>query len=178
MDTNGDAYRIGDAEWDHGLRSDVVYEPMHVSLDQPPIIVEVQATVNADFMNRAAHYCIMAYCRYKVLPILLIFNTQTTSISTNDRSSLNNFCALSLSCEYWAKKCYLVNANSASSENNNELHPFTALSVFFDKATNIFIGKQFVEGSRNSITISNSQGFSGTVYQTRNRALGYDNKCM
>ncbi|CEG69950.1 hypothetical protein RMATCC62417_05934 [Rhizopus microsporus] len=65
MDTNGDAYRIGDAEWDHGLRSDVVYEPMHVSLDQPPIIVEVQATVNADFMNRAAHYCIMAYCRYK-----------------------------------------------------------------------------------------------------------------
>ncbi|CEP12604.1 hypothetical protein [Parasitella parasitica] len=88
MDTNGDAYRIGDAEWDHGLRSDIVYEPMDVSLDQPPIIVEVQATVNADFMNRAAHYCIMAYRRYKVLPILLIFNTRTTSISTNDRSSL------------------------------------------------------------------------------------------
>ncbi|KAG1126590.1 hypothetical protein G6F42_007666 [Rhizopus arrhizus] len=43
MDTSGDAYRIGDAEWDHGLRSDVLYEPMHVSLDQPPIIVEVQA---------------------------------------------------------------------------------------------------------------------------------------
>ncbi len=85
MDTSGDAYRIGDAEWDHGLRSDVLYEPMHVSLDQPPIIVEVQAMVNADFMNRAAHYCIMAYCRYKVLPILLIFNTQTTRISTNDR---------------------------------------------------------------------------------------------
>lgn len=133
LDVNGDAYRIGDTEWDHGLRSDVVYEPMHVSLDQPPIIVEVQATVNADFMNRAAHYCIMAYCRYKVLPILLIFNTRTTSISTNDRSSLNNFCALSLSCEYWAKKCYLVNANSASSETNNELHPFTALSVFLIK---------------------------------------------
>ncbi|KAG0941112.1 hypothetical protein G6F32_008545 [Rhizopus arrhizus] len=56
MDTSGDAYRIGDAEWDHGLRSDVLYEPMHVSLDQPPIIVEVQAMVNADFMNRAAHY--------------------------------------------------------------------------------------------------------------------------
>ena len=108
MDTSGDAYRIGDAEWDHGLRSDVLYEPMHVSLDQPPIIVEVQAMVNADFMNRAAHYCIMAYCRYKVLPILLIFNTQTTRISTNDRSSLNNLCALSLSCDYWAKKCYLV----------------------------------------------------------------------
>lgn len=105
MDTNGDAYRIGDAEWDHGLRSDVVYEPMHVSLDQPPIIVEVQATVNDNFINRAAHYCIMAYRRYTVLPILLIFNTRTTSISTNGRPSLNNFCALSLSCEYWAKKC-------------------------------------------------------------------------
>ncbi|KAI9018793.1 hypothetical protein CLU79DRAFT_795300 [Phycomyces nitens] len=131
MNTNGDAYRIGDAEWDHSLRSDVVYEPMHVSLDQPPIIVEIQATVNADFMNRAVHYCIMAYRRYKVLPILLIFNTQTTSISTDDKSSLNNFCALSLSCEYWAKKCYLVNVNSASYETNNELHPFTALSVFF-----------------------------------------------
>lgn len=35
----------------------------------------------------------------------------------------------------------------------------------------MFIGKQFVEGSRNSITISNSQGFSRTVYQTRNRLL-------
>ncbi|KAL7315852.1 hypothetical protein PS15m_005022 [Mucor circinelloides] len=130
VDTNGDAYRIGDAEWDHGLRSDVVYEPIHVSSDQPPIVIEVQATVNPDFMNRAAHYCIMAYRRYKVLPILLIFNTQATNISINDTSSLNNFCALSLSCEYWAKKCYLVNANSASSETNNELHPFTVLSAF------------------------------------------------
>ncbi|KAI8977227.1 hypothetical protein BDF20DRAFT_820962, partial [Mycotypha africana] len=133
MDTNGDAYRIGDSKWDHGLRSDVVYEPMHVSFDQPPIIVEVQATVNADFMNRVAHYCIMAYRRYKVLPILLIFNTQTTSINTNDRSSLNKFSALSLSCEYWAKKCYLVNAKSVSSETNNELHPFTVIAVFLIK---------------------------------------------
>jgi hypothetical protein len=75
MNTNGDVYKIGYAEWGHSLRSGVVYEPMHVFLEQPPIIVEVQETVNTDFMNPAAHYCIMAYRRYKVLPILLIFNT-------------------------------------------------------------------------------------------------------
>lgn len=63
MYTKGDAYKIGDAEWEHGLRSDVLYEPVLVSSDQSSIIVEVQATVNANFINRAVHYCIMAYCR-------------------------------------------------------------------------------------------------------------------
>ncbi|KAI7861422.1 hypothetical protein BDF14DRAFT_1976066 [Spinellus fusiger] len=75
----------------------------------------------------------MAYNRYKVLSILLIFNTKTTSICTDNTPHLNNFCALSLSCEYWAKKCYLVNVDSTFHSTNTELHPFTALSAFLIK---------------------------------------------
>lgn len=112
---DGDAYKIGDTEWDRGLRSDVVFQLVHgVYLDQPPSNVKIQGTVNADFMNRAAHHCIMAYRRYKVLPIMLIFNIKVTTIHTNDKPKADGFCAFSLPCEYWAKGCYLVNASNAA----------------------------------------------------------------
>ncbi|KAG1144952.1 hypothetical protein G6F38_005988 [Rhizopus arrhizus] len=116
VDIDGDAYRIGDAEWDDGTRSDVLYEPVNEFLQQPPIIVEVQTTVDAEFMNRAVHYCVMAYRRYKTLPTLLIFATNTTTIPTDNMHRSNVFCGLSLPCEYWAKKCYLINLASASSQ--------------------------------------------------------------
>ena len=130
VDIDGDAYRIGDAEWDDGTRSDVLYEPVNESLQQPPIIVEVQTTVDTEFMNRAVHYCVMAYRRYKTLPMLLIFATNTTTIPTDNMHRSNVFCGLSLPCEYWAKKCYLINLASASSVSINIHEPFQALSMF------------------------------------------------
>lgn len=68
VDIDGDAYRIGDAEWDDGIKSNILYEPVNESLQQPPIIVEVQTTVDAEFMNRAVHYCVMAYRATKSYP--------------------------------------------------------------------------------------------------------------
>ncbi|KAL0073725.1 hypothetical protein F4703DRAFT_1895320 [Phycomyces blakesleeanus] len=105
----------------------------------------------------------MAYYIYTAFSVLLICNTQTIRISTSDRPRYHNICALSLSCEYWGKS-YLVNTNSTPFE-VNEPHPFTPLSVFYDMAANMFIRKQFPEGSHSSITISNSQRVSKTVYQ-------------
>lgn len=81
-------------------------------------------------MNRAVHYCVMAYRRYKTLPTLLIFVTNTITIPTDNMHRSNVFCGLSLPCEYWAKKCYLINLASASSVSINIHELFQALSMF------------------------------------------------
>ncbi|KAG1465368.1 hypothetical protein G6F46_000051 [Rhizopus delemar] len=72
----------------------------------------------------------MAYRRYKTLPTLLIFATNTITIPTDNMHRSNVFCGLSLPSEYWAKKCYLINLASASSVSINIHELFQALSMF------------------------------------------------
>ncbi|KAI8373378.1 hypothetical protein EDC96DRAFT_429025, partial [Choanephora cucurbitarum] len=73
LDVNGDNHKVGDAEWPDGSRSDVLYELVDRSLKQTPIVMEVQRTVDVNFIARVIHYCIMIYRRYQVFPILLVF---------------------------------------------------------------------------------------------------------
>lgn len=66
-----DDYFVGNCEWRNGTRSDIVLEPKS-SVDLPPIIVEIQHTVNNNFLKRAVGYCLQASSRFGVNPVLLI----------------------------------------------------------------------------------------------------------
>ncbi|KAI8887894.1 hypothetical protein K501DRAFT_268510 [Backusella circina FSU 941] len=92
LDVNGDNYRVGDAEWPDGSRSDVLYEPLDRSLK----------TVDVNFMARVVHYCVMAYRRYQVFPVLLVFSPEHVSIPTKNMRLSNVNGALSLNSTFYS----------------------------------------------------------------------------
>ncbi|KAI8079371.1 hypothetical protein BDF21DRAFT_340475, partial [Thamnidium elegans] len=55
-----DDYFIGNCEWTDGTRSDMVLEPKNALSDLPPLIVEIQHTINKSFMKRTVNYCLQA----------------------------------------------------------------------------------------------------------------------
>jgi hypothetical protein len=67
-----DDYFIGNCEWADGTRSDMVIEPKFACSNLPPIIIEVQHTINKAFMKRTVNYCLQASTRYQNDPIILI----------------------------------------------------------------------------------------------------------
>ncbi|KAI8065516.1 hypothetical protein BC940DRAFT_304299 [Gongronella butleri] len=124
---DGDSYRVADGEWHDCSRSDVVYEPIDNS--QPTIIVEMQHEVTKDFMVRAIRYCTFAFKRSGQLPILIIVNTESTSVNLDGAQLCANLGAYLLECKYWATKAALVNARSANSVPIPH-SPFVALTKF------------------------------------------------
>ncbi|KAI9364556.1 hypothetical protein BD770DRAFT_378371 [Pilaira anomala] len=46
------SYHTVSTEWSDGTKSDVLYVPTEVSEDQPPILIEIQNTVDQTFMIR------------------------------------------------------------------------------------------------------------------------------
>ncbi|KAI9247740.1 hypothetical protein BY458DRAFT_494491 [Sporodiniella umbellata] len=79
-----DNYRVGDAEWSDGSRSDILYETLDKSLKQPPVTVEVERTVDFNLMARVVHYCVMAYRRYQTFPVVFILALKHVSIPTEN----------------------------------------------------------------------------------------------
>ncbi|KAG2194329.1 hypothetical protein INT47_000256 [Mucor saturninus] len=120
---------FGDAEWSDGSRSDVLYEPVDRTLKQSSIIVEVQRIVDVNFMARVVHYCVMAYRRYQVFPTLLVFAPEHVTIPTEKMRLSNVSGALSLNCEYWARKGYLIRLKNVPTLTSSS-DPFAAISNF------------------------------------------------
>ncbi|CDH60555.1 predicted protein [Lichtheimia corymbifera JMRC:FSU:9682] len=127
LDLPASNYHVGNNEWPDGSRSDVVYEPANSS-SLPAIIVEVQHDVNADFMTRAIQYCIQAYKKYKRLPIIIIFNTESTTIQLPESSRSPTMCGHILPSTFWATRAILINSNTI----NNPAHhnSFLMLATF------------------------------------------------
>ncbi|KAI9033847.1 hypothetical protein CLU79DRAFT_882952 [Phycomyces nitens] len=111
-------------------QSDVVYAPRDESLGHPPIIVEVQHSVNFAFINRSIRYCTLAYQRFKTLPVLVIFCINGTSgIPDKLLGSSSVPGAMDVSCDLWAKNCHLINNSSVKKWIGEALDPFAALSL-------------------------------------------------
>ncbi|KAG2224029.1 hypothetical protein INT45_009615 [Circinella minor] len=98
-------------EWPNCTISDVLYLPNSPNQGNfPPILIEVQHTVDNDFVLRLMTYAISVYRQYnKTPPIILTF----------------------YSCQPWAKACYFVTESSIQSSLKLPLPPFVALSTFF-----------------------------------------------
>ncbi|KAI8647617.1 hypothetical protein BD408DRAFT_325347, partial [Parasitella parasitica] len=50
-------YLSASTEWSDGTKPDVLYVPIDVSDDQPPILIEIQNIVDQAFMIRLIQYC-------------------------------------------------------------------------------------------------------------------------
>ncbi|KAG1324074.1 hypothetical protein G6F57_012702 [Rhizopus arrhizus] len=123
-------YGVASSEWLNNTRSDTLYEPkLDIQKSLPPILIEVQATVDEKFMIRLMQYAINVIERYGSKPIVLIFcvgKISPKSLSaqftqcTNNQRYLRSFPSL-----VWAQQCLLV------FENNDDVgsYPLETLQV-------------------------------------------------
>ncbi|KAI9260505.1 hypothetical protein BDA99DRAFT_423365, partial [Phascolomyces articulosus] len=120
-------YIIGNNEWSNGSRSDVVLEPKSLTLSLPPIIIEIQHSVDTSFMKRAIDYFLQAFDRYKNDPILLVICPNRVSSNVLENKPL----VYSFPCNFWAKECLIINKESVEvNETTTHLNPFVALGIF------------------------------------------------
>ncbi|KAI9273213.1 hypothetical protein EDC94DRAFT_644492 [Helicostylum pulchrum] len=126
-------YIVGNPEWDNGTRSDVVLEAKSSVLDLPPIIIEIQPTVNSLFIKRAINYSLESFNRHKLDPIVLIICTDTLSsdsvakdVKTSDIPACYDFPSTG-----WACNCLIVCERRVPEYTDTmPLNPFIALISF------------------------------------------------
>ncbi|KAI9476334.1 MAG: hypothetical protein EXX96DRAFT_507466 [Benjaminiella poitrasii] len=125
-------YLVGNPEWNNGTRSDVVLEAKSSVLNLPPIIIEIQHTVNRLFMKRVINYSLEAFNRHKLDPIVLIICTDTLSdsvakdVKTSDIPACYEFPSTG-----WACNCLIVCKRRVLEYTDTmPLNPFIALTLF------------------------------------------------
>jgi hypothetical protein len=68
---------VGDPGWVDSSVSDVVYMPSVHSRALPPFIIEIQKTVNEDFLLRLNQYALNLKKETKIAPVVVVFNVGT-----------------------------------------------------------------------------------------------------
>ncbi|SAM03685.1 hypothetical protein [Absidia glauca] len=100
----------------------------------PPILIEVQLVVTEKFMQRLVRYSHNVIQVYEAYPIIIVFCVDRLSpasmINRFKPSTLNPWMLSTLSCEWWAKNCYLVSKETLSFAPENEMTPLLALTKF------------------------------------------------
>ena len=67
-------YGVTSSEWFNNTRGDTLYEPkLDIQKSLPPVLIEVQATVDEKFMIKLMQYAINAIERYDSKPVVLFF---------------------------------------------------------------------------------------------------------
>ncbi|KAJ8653846.1 hypothetical protein O0I10_010527 [Lichtheimia ornata] len=122
----------------NGTCCDVLYLPSVAQRKSlPPILIEVQRTVNEAFMRRLIMYSLSISSTYEdsPLPIALIFVVdkvvpKTLFAKFNPVPDMPQ--VMSFPCVSWAKECYLVSNRPCDSEDLPD-DPLYALSLFFSE---------------------------------------------
>ncbi|KAI7894556.1 uncharacterized protein EV154DRAFT_414891, partial [Mucor mucedo] len=121
----------GNREWNDGTRSDMVLEPKSGHSNLPPIILEIQHTVNLAFMKRAVTYCIQATNRYDIDPIILIICVDKLYQDIHQHMKPSTLPGVfSYFSQPWAQKCYLISKESIKNNMTIPLDPMVALGAF------------------------------------------------
>lgn len=105
-------YCIAPTEWPDTMRCDVLFLPrLALERDLPPIILEIQCTINQDYMSCAIQYCLYAYRVYKKLPILMticIEKVSPSSLMDTFKSCVEQQLMYEMPCAFWANRCLLL----------------------------------------------------------------------
>lgn len=99
----------------------------------PPILIEVQHTVDNDFILRLMSYGISAIRQHNSAPpIILTFVMSSIKYEVTKRTTTNKNLSslLQYPCHPWAQRCYFVSADTITSSLQQPLSPFVALSMF------------------------------------------------
>lgn len=144
MDTPNSTYKIADADW-NGTRSDVLYMPPLSALGSlPPLLIEIQHTIDSQFMQRLIGYSLNVVKVHKTLPVVLVFNVSKTSPSNlllQFTPSDEKPWLFSFPCTMWAKHCYLVSKETIHGQDSGSpLSPVMALSLFLaEQKTSLYL---------------------------------------
>lgn len=71
-------YTSKPTKWPNGTKSDIVYTASATSSELPLVLIEVQHTINLDFIDRLLGYSLFAKKEYKAKPIVVVFGTYAT----------------------------------------------------------------------------------------------------
>ncbi|KAG0862805.1 hypothetical protein G6F16_012265 [Rhizopus arrhizus] len=126
-------YHSASTEWSDGTKSDVLYVPTEVNNDQPPILIEIQNSVDQAFMIRLIQYCTRVYERFQVLPVVLVFVVVKFSSKEFEKKFLpkvNTPYLLETSCEFWAQEVKFISAKSIENHIKVGMNQLVALAYF------------------------------------------------
>lgn len=88
-------------------------QPSH---DTPPVLIEVQNTVNTEFMTRAISYCVSAFQTYRTRPIMIILTTNgfsSSQLKEDLQTDAPDFkYSIHAISDSWAQKCLILTAES------------------------------------------------------------------
>ncbi|KAI9271667.1 hypothetical protein BDA99DRAFT_569480 [Phascolomyces articulosus] len=122
-------YTTMDCEWIDG-RGDALFAPMIERADLPPIVVEIQNTVNISFIRRIMNYCWNAQVKFNVKPIAITFCVKTIRSEIVDKFEDTDKEAFmkKLPCEFWARDYFMMTATTISNYvATTPMHPIVAL---------------------------------------------------
>ncbi|KAI7854958.1 hypothetical protein BDC45DRAFT_535087 [Circinella umbellata] len=134
-----DQYVQQGREWLDGKRTNILYIPVKPSSDMPPVIVEVQNTVDNSFIRRLQQYCSHVYNQQgDIDPVVLTLCVETvrTELANDfENSEVASFLKV-LPSKYWAKNHFIlapITIQAELNDPNKQLHPLVALQYVFQK---------------------------------------------
>lgn len=131
-----DNYSIGNCEWNDGTRSDMVLEPKSAHSNLPPLILDIQHTLNIASMKSAVSCCLQASTRYDVEPIILIICVEKLHQDINKHVKPSTLPGVfSYFCQPWADNCYIISKESIKDNMTIPLDPMVALGAFFTSSS-------------------------------------------
>ncbi|CDH58732.1 hypothetical protein RO3G_17231 [Lichtheimia corymbifera JMRC:FSU:9682] len=170
LDVPHGTYTSAETEWHDASRSDILYKPrfpMQKSL--PPVLLELQHTVNESFMQRLLSYSLNALRIYNTYPIVLIICTDRVSptqlMAKFNPVSGKPWMSSLLNTDFWAQACFIVSKStlSAIAPSAHELSPLHALCSFMVEASPTIYAHPYAENEtirelyRIAMTISDTQ---------------------
>lgn len=121
----------------------MVLESKNALSDLPPLIVEIQHTINIAFMKRAVNYCLQAFIRYHNDPITLIICVEKLNQDTNKHVKLSKLLGALYFSQSWAEHCYIISEESIKDNLSIPLNPLVALGSFFTNRSLSLIDHSF-----------------------------------
>ncbi|KAG2218849.1 hypothetical protein INT45_011273 [Circinella minor] len=123
-------------EWFDGKKFDVVYTPVVKATEAlPPVLIEVQNTVDKAFIRRVIKYCRHLCEEYDVEPIVVIFSIHpippqiSNTLDNTDKASYMKI----LQSEHWAQAAYFLDPKTiAESLLETPLSPLVAIEYVFN----------------------------------------------
>ncbi|KAG2211049.1 hypothetical protein INT45_007703, partial [Circinella minor] len=129
-------YRAVPTDWPNRMKSDVVYEPISCrDRELPPILLEIQHTVDMAFYLRVNEYCLQMIKQKHVPPIVVAIGINNTVSAVLDMAVKGDEkipFAIALPCPGWARSFSLINAGTINPHLDTQpLAPLVAIAHFF-----------------------------------------------
>ncbi|KAI8393780.1 uncharacterized protein BYT42DRAFT_552218 [Radiomyces spectabilis] len=120
-------------EWPNRLKSDVLYAADN-SEGLPPVLVEVQYSVDNKFLHRLVRYCEEIITAYDVPPVVMVIAIHecSRSVLKAAKTDKKKTFFFKLPCYPWAEECFILSKESICAHlQKTPLEPIVALGSFF-----------------------------------------------